>query len=915
MTVIRGVCNMRDHTDPVIRRLCCTLKLALLLIVSSLLAGCALFGDTRPKPVPMGEVRFHIQEGDRYLKEGSYERAVESYAAAIELNPKDIDARRKLGEAHANYGKTGLALEEFARIIEIDPSYTHAYNYRGFLYIKDEKWEEAAREFESALKVDPDDLYALNQLGLSYGMMGRFEDAEDTLQKAVELDPEMDDPESRDTHNYLGRVYRDEGKYEEAIAEFGKTLEHFPTDTDAHNYLGTVYEKMGQYQDAANEYRETLKIDPQDTLAISKLEALQQAGAVVFEIAPVEIVKDDAEHYISSAPDASEYPNAGAIVLLDKLSYEITDGGSGRYTVHQIVKVCDERGIAEFGEIAIPFNSKYQNIGVNVARTVLPDGTEVEAAMDAYHDITPPGLAEYNLYSDMMLKVVSMPALQPGAILEYEVTVEDAQAVTERYWVWGGMAFQWVEPVLTSKCILRVPKDVDVKWKLYNCQIDPVITEDDENLTYIWISKDNPEIVLEAAMPPLDEVTPLLMFSTAESWEEVYEWYKELAEPQEQIDEAIKGKVAELIAGKATREEKAKAIFEFVASEIRYVAIELGQGVYQPYPATDVFKYRYGDCKDKVTLLITMLREAGVDACSVLISPAPHRRVDVEMPSIGQFSHVIAAAQVEEDSYVWLDPTIATCRYGDLPAGDQGRKAFIIGKDGGEFVDTPVYPWEANRISSASEIILLEDGTIRGWERTTASGQADMYLRAVYRLIRSDRHKEFLETILNQRYPGVQIENVSISDLYDLDTPLEVEVVFSCPSYGSNLGGMLVFPLPSEEFSAYAVLVGSAERQHDLRLGYNMAVEKELTVSLPEGYRAAALPKDKEVEHEFGQFARRYEEISDSMVRYSVSLKLGSPVIPVASYTNFKEFMETAAREDRAQIILTKSRSAIGVHP
>jgi len=421
-----------------------------------------------------------------------------------------------------------------------------------------------------------------------------------------------------------------------------------------------------------------------------------------------------------------------------------------------------------------------------------------------------------------------------------------------------------------------------------------------------------------------------VMFSTAESWDEVYKWYKELAEPQEQVDEAIKGKVAELIAGKTTNEDKTKAIFEFVASEIRYVAIELGQGAYQPHPATDVFKYRYGDCKDKVTLLIAMLREAGIDAYPVLISPAPHRRVDTEIPSVAQFSHVIAAVRVEdkippsaggdeggfnEDRYVWLDPTIATCKYGDLPAGDQGRRAFVIGKDGGEFVNTPIYPSGVNKVSSTSEITLLEDGAIRGWERTTVSGQADMYLRAVYRLIRSDRRKELLETVLNQRYPGVKIENVSISDLYDLDVPLQVKVDFSCPSYGSKLGEMLVFPLPSEEFSAYTALVGSAERQYDLHLGYNMAVEKELTLSLPEGYRVAASPNDISVEHESGTFLRRYEENGNSMVRYSVSLKINTPVVPVAGYTDFKKLVETAAREDRAQIILTKSGSAIGVNP
>jgi hypothetical protein len=58
---------------------------------------------------------------------------------------------------------------------------------------------------------------------------------------------------------------------------------------------------------------------------------------------------------------------------------------------------------------------------------------------------------------------------------------------------------------------------------------------------------------------------------------------------------------------------------------------------------------------------------------------------------------------------------------------------------------------------------------------------------------------------------------------------------------------------------------------------------------------------------------RKYEEINGSTVRYSVSLKIDTPVVSAASYNDFKKLVETAAREDRAQIILTKSESAVNI--
>ena len=74
---------MRDHTSPVVRCLLYSFKFALLLVIGSLLTGCAIFGGAKPKPIPMGEVRFHIQEGDTYLNEGNYDKAVESYVATL----------------------------------------------------------------------------------------------------------------------------------------------------------------------------------------------------------------------------------------------------------------------------------------------------------------------------------------------------------------------------------------------------------------------------------------------------------------------------------------------------------------------------------------------------------------------------------------------------------------------------------------------------------------------------------------------------------------------------------------------------------------------------------------------------------------------------------------------------------------
>lgn len=958
----------------------CLLRFILFFIVIIVLSGCAIFGGGEKKPVLKHDANFYIQEGDNYLNAENYNMAVESYSNALKKDAKSVETRRKLAETYSSkLGKDDLAIQEFNNIIKIDPKYVHAYNYKGFIYSNQGKWDEAIKELELSLKIEPNNIYALGHLGLAYKMAGRIEDAKSVLLKASEIDPEMDDPESRNVHNYLGLVYKDEGRYDEAIAEYRKTLEHFPDDTKARNHIGEIYESLKKYYEAVAEYNETLKISPTDSYATSRLDALQKAGINTYYVESIEIVKDDAEQYIAKAPDVSQYADAGAVMLLNKMSYEITDKGRVRYTIHWIVKIFNDRGIAEFGEVAIPFNSAYQNVGVNVARTVLPDGTEIQAAEDAYHDITLPGVADYNMYSEIMLKVVNMPALMPGAIMEFKATVEDAEESAEKSWIWGGMDFQGLEPIQNAKCVLRVPKDKKINWKLSNFQIDPVITEDEKTMTYVWISKDIPALFIEEAMPPMEEIIPNLFFTSDESWDSVYKWYKDLADPREKSDaealfdigadfqseldsgtiseslkqtfeaneitlsenavlsteekdtkwritdgksiysieksatamtvynEIIEQKVQELITGKNSEEEKIRAIYEFVASKIRYVAIELGLSAYEPTSAIDVFTYRYGDCKDKTTLLIAMLKHIGAEACQVLVSPAPSKSVNMAIPSVAQFSHVITAIPKGDDEYIWLDPTVATCRFGDLPSGDQGRKVFVIGKDGGEFVDTPIYPAEANKIYSSGEIAITEDGTVTGWEKTIANGQADMYLKSVYKLMKGDERRKLLESIINQRYPGAKVNEITVSDVNDLSIPVEIKVGFSCPNYVSDLEGTLVFPLPSEDFSSYAGIVsGNDERKYDFHLGYNMSVQKDLTISIPNTYNVHSLPEDISIEYEFGKFSRKFEKTEDSSIKYSAELSFNTPIISSSDYGKLKSMFETAAKEDRSQVILVK---------
>ena len=145
------------------------------------------------------------------------------------------------------------------------------------------------------------------------------------------------------------------------------------------------------------------------------------------------------------------------------------------------------------------------------------------------------------------------------------------------------------------------------------------ISTDGKFKTYLWERTNLKPIDVEPGMPRLSEIGSWMEISSLDSWQDVAKWFIGLQTPQAKASPKIKETVARLTAGKTTDEEKARAIYDWVANKTRYVGLEFGLSAFRPHSASDVHDKQYGDCKDKANLLITMLGLAGIQAKPVLL--------------------------------------------------------------------------------------------------------------------------------------------------------------------------------------------------------------------------------------------------------------------------------------------------------
>ncbi|HYO76071.1 MAG TPA: DUF3857 domain-containing protein, partial [Thermoanaerobaculia bacterium] len=290
--------------------------------------------------------------------------------------------------------------------------------------------------------------------------------------------------------------------------------------------------------------------------------------------------------------------DAGAIVLLDDTSVTVGNDGRLNTRYRRVVKILTTAGRGEgVARAWFDQNTKLKSMR---AWSIDASGTEYEVKERDAIETTP---TDFELYTDARMKVLSIPAANPGSIVAFEVETNDRPWLPQTVW-----HFQEEIPVLVARYELLLPQgwSYDARWLNH----EPVAPNGS-----VWTLTSIPELPDEPRRPSSSAISGRVGFNILApgakplSWSDIAKWFGDLAAPRARPTPALQAKTRELTAaGDAMR-----ALARFAQRDVRYVAIEVGIGGYQPHAAGDVFTNRFGDCKDKTILLRTMLKEAGVE--------------------------------------------------------------------------------------------------------------------------------------------------------------------------------------------------------------------------------------------------------------------------------------------------------------
>ncbi|HEY8089702.1 MAG TPA: DUF3857 domain-containing protein, partial [Polyangiaceae bacterium] len=557
---------------------------------------------------------------------------------------------------------------------------------------------------------------------------------------------------------------------------------------------------------------------------------------------------------------------------------------------HQVVyQPLTEAAAAASREYEFVYETDSEAVQVRAARVYRKDGAideAIESGAGAMAD--DPSMA---MYTSARSYYVHFPRLEPGDVVELQYRVEDVAQRNAFADYFGEIVYmQNAEPVGRSEYVLITPRSRSLHFNEPRVPgLTRTIDERADERVYHFLALDVPAVQQEALQPPWTEVLGHVHVSTYQSWDEMGHWYWGLIKDQLVPDDEVKRRAEKLTKGLKDDRAKVRAIYDYVVQETRYVALEFGIHGFKPYRAAQIFARGFGDCKDKATLIVTMLSALGIKATPVVVRTGNKGDIESAPASLAPFDHMIAYVPSMD---LYLDGTAEYTGSTELPAMDRGAIALQVNEGNAKLVRLPDPPASESLSVHKLEATLAQDGSAQLDWRTEITGYDASEWRV--RFHADATRKQRVQGMLSAMLPGSEVTAVEPGNLEDVEQKVTMRVKGKVPQFARAEADGLMVPLGRREMMVrtYASL---ADRKLDVRLFANWTQEDDWTVHLPGTARVTRSPQAASGTSPFGSYAVSVES-SGSTLHVKTTVSMQKTRIAAGEYPAFRAWCEQVDR-------------------
>ena len=461
-----------------------------------------------------------------------------------------------------------------------------------------------------------------------------------------------------------------------------------------------------------------------------------------------------------------------------EIKIHVNADGSSVTEWYEVTTLLTETGIDWYGKESVTFSTSRETLEILDAYTESPDGQQFKLDDKAIRLVEADN-AEDSTYSDQKSYVMIFPNLVPGSETHYRVRYEEHTPLHLGHYF---ETFRFPVSLYYGNVTIELSHDpaIDLQIEVSDGVSDqvPKITYeklpdgDDGSVRYRFHYANRDPIEIDDMTVSSTDIAPYVRISSIASMLEEAKLYQAAAHDQEQPTERVRELADEITAGITDPKEQARALYNWVATQIRYVGIYLGDGGIVPNHADDILRNLYGDCKDKSTLLVALLAAKGIEAESAMVNSG-YAYTLPKLGDIAPINHVITYLPAWD---LYVDATDRYAAFGEL-SYSVADKPTVLGKSG-RYHRTPKSSAATNRIFKQVDIQMDSTGAITGAATVAVTGSSAPSFRS-YLMDYSGPKKDEMAVSQLAAYSQVGTGTYEFEPMGDLTNPVIYQTTFS----------------------------------------------------------------------------------------------------------------------------------------
>lgn len=622
----------------------------------------------------------------------------------------------------------------------------------------------------------------------------------------------------------------------------------------------------------------------------------------------------------AKTPTPANVGDAKAVVLFDEYLITVDAQNHAVERERSAVRILKQQG-RDYAQCTIDYDVD-EKLNYFRSWTIGADGKQFQAMESDFTDRG--AYADASLQFTERYRIVKPPAMDSGAVVVCETEKQLRSYMNEEDW-----DIQASIPIVQEALELALPPGgrYAESWRKHD-PVKPVETGDNH---LRWEIKNMPGLDLEDIhyAPPRGALAARMSIMWGDAavtgadnqWRAIGLWTEQLERNRSDPTPEITAEAQALTAGTPDLYTKLSNITTYIQKNVRYFVVVRGIGGWQAHNAGDIYRNRYGDCKDKTTLLISMLEAVGirahyfhVDSRRGIIDPAApslygnHMITAIELPDGESDPRLMARVKAANGKTLLIfDPTDEVTPVGQIRAALQGAWGNIANGEASQVLQMPVLPADSAGVIRKGSFTLAADGSLTGDVTEMYAGD-DAHSERLF-LKESDTKEvhDSLEHRLNEDLTNLTFKGYEFAQADDLMKPLKLDLHLSDANYAHSAGPLLLLRLRVLGSNVRNVtdVMQSKPRAYPIEVGHTGRFQDSFDIVIPSGYVVDEAPDPVDVSMDFASY-KSSVSVKGNLLHYECEYVVKTPEIPAARAADFRNLQSAIIEDEKSTAVLKK---------